>query len=90
MEMFRDSKGSSFIFSILLYLKNCLFCHNILDDQTHPPAPIMILLSTDGVLCPFYMLNKNPTAPRDLVKPAKQLMLEEERLPRAPSIKPGI
>lgn len=52
------------------------------DEKTLPPAPIMLLLSTDGVLCPFSLLNLNPGT-KQLVSAPSMLALEGERLPTA-------
>uniref|UniRef100_A0A8C5FTL0 Nucleoporin Nup159/Nup146 N-terminal domain-containing protein n=1 Tax=Gadus morhua TaxID=8049 RepID=A0A8C5FTL0_GADMO len=54
----------------------------ITDEKKLPPAPIMLLLSTDGVLCPFSLLNLNPCA-KQMVAPPIALPLEGERPPLA-------
>ena len=37
-------------------------------EERLPPAPIMLILSTDGVLCPFHMVNQTPNTNHYIVK----------------------
>ncbi|XP_008422635.1 nuclear pore complex protein Nup214 isoform X6 [Poecilia reticulata] len=52
----------------------------ITDEKTLPPAPTMLMLSTEGVLCPFALLNLNPGV-KQLVSPFNTITLEGERQP---------
>ena len=48
-------------------------------EQKLPPAPILMILSTDGVLVPFYVLNQTPNTKHDIVKPPEPLPLGGQR-----------
>ncbi|XP_041050399.1 nuclear pore complex protein Nup214 [Carcharodon carcharias] len=50
-------------------------------EKVFPPCPILMLLSTDGVLCPFYMLNSIPGVKTGM-KPPRCPRLEGEREPK--------
>ncbi|XP_041825842.1 nuclear pore complex protein Nup214 isoform X2 [Melanotaenia boesemani] len=58
---------------------------HITDEKTLPPAPVMLMLSTEGLLSPFAMLNFNPGV-KQLVTPCTTLALEGERLPKPGSL----
>ncbi|KAM4720096.1 nuclear pore complex protein Nup214 isoform 2-T2 [Anableps anableps] len=57
----------------------------ITDEKTLPPAPTMLMLSTEGLLCPFALLNLNPGV-KQLVSPSTILTLEGERQPKPGSL----
>uniref|UniRef100_A0A673KQ52 Nuclear pore complex protein Nup214 n=1 Tax=Sinocyclocheilus rhinocerous TaxID=307959 RepID=A0A673KQ52_9TELE len=52
------------------------------DEKRLPPAPTLMLLSTDGVLCPFSLLNLNPGV-KQLTMAAIPLPEDRERAPAA-------
>nr|XP_004549645.2 nuclear pore complex protein Nup214 isoform X4 [Maylandia zebra] len=58
---------------------------HITDEKTLPPAPTMLMLSTEGLLCPFALLNLNPGVKQLVVAPSN-LALEGERLPKPGSL----
>ncbi|XP_051952164.1 nuclear pore complex protein Nup214-like isoform X2 [Xyrauchen texanus] len=54
------------------------------DEKSCPPAPTLMLLSTDGLLCPFSLLNLNRGVKQLTVSPS-DLRVEKERPPAAKS-----
>uniref|UniRef100_G3PWA7 Nuclear pore complex protein Nup214 n=1 Tax=Gasterosteus aculeatus aculeatus TaxID=481459 RepID=G3PWA7_GASAC len=54
---------------------------HITDEKILPPAPTMLMLSTEGLLCPFALLNLNPGV-KQLVSAPAVLALEGERAPK--------
>ncbi|XP_057674813.1 nuclear pore complex protein Nup214 isoform X1 [Corythoichthys intestinalis] len=66
----------------------------ISDEKILPPAPIMLMLSTEGLLCPFVLLNLNADV-KQLISPCVTLTVEGERPPKpeslvTPSPKPAV
>lgn len=59
---------------------NCVLCCPA-DEKILPPVPTMLMLSTEGLLCPFALLNFNPGV-KQLISPPTTLALEGERLPK--------
>ncbi|XP_077944280.1 nuclear pore complex protein Nup214 isoform X2 [Gasterosteus aculeatus] len=58
---------------------------HITDEKILPPAPTMLMLSTEGLLCPFALLNLNPGV-KQLVSAPAVLALEGERAPKPGSL----
>nr|XP_043868285.1 nuclear pore complex protein Nup214-like isoform X2 [Solea senegalensis] len=58
---------------------------HITDEKTLPPAPTLLMLSTEGLLCPFALLNLNPGV-KQLVSAPGLLPLQGERLPKPGSL----
>ena len=50
------------------------------DSKIHPPCPVLLLLSTDGVLVPFHMAYFHPQAP-PLTSPPQPLAAQGARTP---------
>ncbi|XP_032395786.1 nuclear pore complex protein Nup214 isoform X6 [Etheostoma spectabile] len=59
----------------------------ITDEKTLPPAPTMLMLSTEGLLCPFALLNINPGV-KQLVSAPTALPLAGERQPKPAPVRP--
>ncbi|XP_039636535.1 nuclear pore complex protein Nup214 isoform X6 [Perca fluviatilis] len=59
----------------------------ITDEKTLPPAPTMLMLSTEGLLCPFALLNVNPGV-KQLVSAPTALALDGERQPKPAPVRP--
>ncbi|XP_077352776.1 nuclear pore complex protein Nup214 isoform X2 [Festucalex cinctus] len=57
----------------------------ISDEKTLPPAPTMLMLSTEGLLCPFALLNLNAGV-KQLIVPCATLTAEGERPPKPVSL----
>lgn len=57
-----------------------LYFNSPADEKKLPPAPTLLILSTDGVLCPFSLINLNPGV-KQLVTSADSLPQDGERPP---------
>ena len=58
------------------------------DGSVHPQSPVFLLLSTDGVLIPFYVINQQNGAPI-LNKPVTALSAQGERKPKGKKLYPN-
>ncbi|XP_028318650.1 nuclear pore complex protein Nup214 isoform X2 [Gouania willdenowi] len=74
-----DTKDDTFPLGVAIDYTNqqSIFITN---EKVLPPVPVMLMLSTEGLLCPFALLNLNPGV-KQLVSPPTALALEGERLP---------
>ncbi|XP_060768909.1 nuclear pore complex protein Nup214 [Neoarius graeffei] len=61
---------------------------HISDEKKLPPAPTLLILSTDGVLCPFSLINLNPGV-KQLVVSTGSLPQDGERPPLQKSVPPN-
>ncbi|XP_051906327.1 nuclear pore complex protein Nup214 isoform X2 [Hippocampus zosterae] len=57
----------------------------ISDEKTLPPAPTLLMLSTEGLLCPFALLNLNAGV-KQLIATCAALTTEGERPPKPVSL----
>lgn len=48
-------------------------------EKKLPPAPMMMLLSTDGVLCPYYVVNQTPNVDQGIIRVPEPLPLGGQR-----------
>ncbi|XP_067881346.1 nuclear pore complex protein Nup214-like [Heterodontus francisci] len=51
------------------------------DEKIEPPAPVLMMLSTDGLLCPFHMINTIPGV-KTVFKSPKCPHMDGERVPK--------
>ncbi|XP_072268454.1 nuclear pore complex protein Nup214 isoform X2 [Pyxicephalus adspersus] len=58
------------------------------EETVLPPSPILVILSTDGVLCPFHVINLIPNV-KSLTAPLEELRMQGERHPASASSIPS-